>query len=415
MAPFVEFEWGSDAYAVMRQIKHLFDPHNLLNPDVIISDDPLIHLKHIKPMRAVNTLIDSCIECGFCEPVCPSHHLTFSPRQRIVARRAITKPDENTFFKHHFSETCAACGVCEIACPVGINTGKLVKEWRSEHAKAIPLAQFAADHFAGTTAIVKQAIRWGFKQPKQQRTPAIAQTSEAPSRVPPTQQVIYFSSCSNRLLPSGGELTLHEATQRVLARAGYQVNEIPAVNSLCCGLAFESKGFPAQGDQKQRELIATLTALNADRSWPVYIDNTACSVHLKSALTQLGWSVFDSIEFLHRFVIDHLTITPMAQRISIHTTCASHRNQHAPLLQALARRCAAEVIVPKDVFCCGFAGDKGFLLPELNQHALRHLREQVSTCSAGYSSNPSCEWGLSQQTGIPYQSIVFLLEQCSRV
>ena len=85
MAPFVEMEWGRAATAIMRELKALLDPEGLLNPGVVPNDDPTVHLKNLKPMPAADDIVDACIECGFCEPQCPSAALTFSPRQRIVA------------------------------------------------------------------------------------------------------------------------------------------------------------------------------------------------------------------------------------------------------------------------------------------------------------------------------------------
>jgi D-lactate dehydrogenase len=94
MAPFVEMEWGKDATELMRRIKALFDPENLLNPGVILNDNPHAHLENLKPMPAAEDIVDRCIECGFCEPLCPSHRLTLSPapahrqRPRTGAARA---------------------------------------------------------------------------------------------------------------------------------------------------------------------------------------------------------------------------------------------------------------------------------------------------------------------------------------
>ncbi|MFA6593124.1 MAG: hypothetical protein WCS67_07280, partial [Bacteroidales bacterium] len=75
--------------------------------------------------------------------------------------------------------------------------------------------------------------------------------------------------------------------------------------------------------------------------------------------------------------------------------------------------CSSDVIVPEGVGCCAFAGDKGMSVPELNAYALRKLREQVKTCPLGYSNSRTCEIGLETNSGIPYVSIVYLVNACT--
>jgi D-lactate dehydrogenase len=90
IAPFVEMEWGKTAYDLMWQIKSIFDPHGILNPGVILNTNSTVHLENFKPLPATHPLVDKCIECGFCESVCPSRNVTLTPRQRIVIQREIT-------------------------------------------------------------------------------------------------------------------------------------------------------------------------------------------------------------------------------------------------------------------------------------------------------------------------------------
>ena len=91
IAPFVEKEWGAKAYTINRRIKEIFDPHTLINPDVIISDNPQIHTQNLKQSSEVEDFINQCMECGFCEKVCPSRELTLTPRQRIAVRKEIAR------------------------------------------------------------------------------------------------------------------------------------------------------------------------------------------------------------------------------------------------------------------------------------------------------------------------------------
>ena len=73
----------------MKKIKQLFDPEDLLNPGVILNDNPWVHLENLKPLPEADPIIDKCIECGFCEVHCPSRDLSLSPRQRITAWREL--------------------------------------------------------------------------------------------------------------------------------------------------------------------------------------------------------------------------------------------------------------------------------------------------------------------------------------
>ncbi|MFZ0610724.1 MAG: FAD-binding and (Fe-S)-binding domain-containing protein, partial [Desulfobacterales bacterium] len=170
MAPFVKKEWGDRIYAAMRDIKSLFDPENLLNPGVIINDDPHAHIKHVKPMPAANDLIDACTECGFCERSCMSHDFTLSARQRIVvvremARLAAAGEDAGRLaqltkqYAYYGNQTCAADGLCALTCPVEIDTGNLIKRLRAD--RLTPAARSLGRSLAGRMDLVTAAGRIG--------------------------------------------------------------------------------------------------------------------------------------------------------------------------------------------------------------------------------------------------------------
>ena len=84
-------------------------------------------------------------------------------------------------------------------------------------------------------------------------------------------------------------------------------------------------------------------------------------------------------------------------------------------LISIAEACVTNVVIPEGVTCCGFAGDRGFNFPELNESALKNLKPEIEKhkCSAGYSSSKTCEIGLSNHSGIDYNSIAFLVDECS--
>ena len=187
MAPFVETEWGSDGYEIMRRLKQLADPHNLLNPGVIINRDREAHLANLKQLPSVEPEIDKCIECGYCEPKCPSRELTLTPRQRIVVRREMARLQEKKDsdappFSPGFGErvgskelyealdrefpymalhTCATDGLCATACPVSIDTGQLVKRFRNARASAG--AHEWAARIAKNFALTERVLRWSLR------------------------------------------------------------------------------------------------------------------------------------------------------------------------------------------------------------------------------------------------------------
>ena len=143
MAPFVKREWGSTATEIMWRIKELADPNGILGPGVVLNRDSEVHLRNLQSIPEIEEAATKCIECGFCEPVCPSRNVTTTPRQRIVLRREMARQPAGSpvlealleQYEYDAIQTCAADGSCAAACPVAIDTGKLVKEFRRCRAR----------------------------------------------------------------------------------------------------------------------------------------------------------------------------------------------------------------------------------------------------------------------------------------
>lgn len=456
MAPFVELEWGAPAFAAMQRIKALFDPQGLLNPGVILNPDPQSHLKNLKPLPAADVLVDKCIECGFCEPKCPSRGLTLSPRQRIVGWREIARLDAagdapqrsaelKSLYDYQGLETCATCGLCATACPVGIETGLLVKALRGRRAGPLAhkLANVAARHYGALTAGVRLGLgaadalhgllgtelmketldglrhASGGRLPKW--SPALARPVHfVPHPAPPQRalRIVYFPSCAARNMgePRGqdkGE-PLPSVAERVFQRAGFDVVYPAGLAGLCCGQPFESKGLAEAADLKSAELESALRVASEGGRWPVVFDTSPCAYRMKKFLAG-RLNLQDSIEFVHDEVLPRLRVVPKPQPVAVHPVCSVRKMGTQDKLLAIARRCSTEVVTHDEVLCCGFAGERGFMRPELNEHALRHLKGATpAACHAGYSSSRTCEIGLSETAGIPYRSILALVEACSR-
>lgn len=457
MAPYVELEWGKEGYALMQRIKSLFDPQGLLNPGVIINADPQAHLQHLKPMPAADPLVDRCIECGFCEPVCPSRTLTLSPRQRIVLYRElqrrqrageeIASDEMNRVFQYQGIDTCAATGLCAERCPVGINTGDLIKQLRqAKYAKFTPIARWTADHFSTTTALVttglkvnqlatnvcgearvsqlSQSLRkfskgktplWMVELPRANRYPLAKQAANLPRR---EKKVVYLPSCASRTMAQGKDALdprpLTEVTLSLLNKAGFEAIIPNDVSSQCCGMPYDSKGMFDIATQKAQQLEQALWQASEQGRYPVLIDTSPCAKRSMDHFTQ-PMQIFEPAGFISQYVLEHLSITPKQETVMLHITCSSRKMALENTMLAVAQACVSDVIVPEHIQCCGFAGDKGFTTPELNQAAVQSLKQQVpASCQRGFSNSRTCEIGLSHHSGIPYQSILYLLDEVSR-
>lgn len=459
MAPYVEMEWGKEAYELMQRIKTLFDPHGLLNPGVILNGNPQAHLENLKPLTSTHPLVDKCIECGFCEPVCPSRNLTLTPRQRITVQREISRLRRQAgspsslqaligAYTYQGDQTCATDGLCRGACPVEINTGDMTKELRRLRVANTPresLAIWVARHYGLVTAMVRlglQMVDGIHRVIGSGRLGAIANTARRLSgnRLPlwtphmprgaerrryrgiaasTDRQVVYFPSCISRTMGPSREddeqRLLSRITEQVLRKAGYGVIYPPEMEKLCCGVPFQSKGAFRQADEKSAELEQVLLTVSQNGRYPVLCDTSPCLYRMRETMDR-RLRLYEPVEFVHDFLLARLKITKVDETVTVHTTCSSEKMGLAAKLRAVAEACATRVIVPENVGCCGFAGDRGFTFPELNAAALADLRPSVEGCgcTSGYSNSRTCEIGLSLHSGISYSSILSLVDRCSR-
>lgn len=459
MAPYVELEWGSDAYALMKRIKQLFDPACLLSPDVLISDNPNVHVENLKPLPKAHELVDACIECGFCEAVCPSRRLTLSPRQRIVIWRELQRRRQagassealhtlEQGWQYQGLDTCAADGLCATRCPVGINTGDLVRDLRGQQNQRLQKrAEQLARRFAVTTAAARYALRLagiarkllgdsGMQYSMQlvRKTglavghwrpglPAAAPALPSQHHFEPlassnhaSETLIYWPSCVNRVLGSDRQAAdsrpLFTVVLSLLQKAGYRVLIPDNIDSLCCGTPFQSKGLFATADDKRDEVLASMRHLAGTSRLAVITDASPCSLRMQDCNDD-NMTFHEAADFLYRHALSRLDIRPVNETIALHPTCSTQVGGNTESLLGLARACANKVVIPASVSCCGFAGDRGFQVPELNASALQDLRSEVQGCQAGYSNSRTCEIGLSEHSGLPYQSILYLLDRVS--
>jgi len=456
MAPFVELEWGIEAYQIMKEIKHIFDPMNLLNPGVILNSDHEIHLKNLKPIPAASEIIDKCTECGFCEPSCVSADLTLTPRQRIVVYREIISLAQTGHephiaallaktFSYEGDKTCATDGLCALSCPVKIDTGKLIKNIRAEHVSSGKnKAVWLADRMNMVTASARSAlsivdffhlilgtrlmksISLGLRYLSCKRIPYWNQfMPSGAKRISgqhgnPSQnqyKVVYFPSCINRSMGVSRdhheEKQLTEKMMHLLQKGGYEVIFPDGMNNLCCGMAFSSKGNIKAGEKKSVELEAALIKASNNGEYPVLCDMSPCLFTMKENFKS-HLKLYEPVEFINEFLLPHLIIDPVDEIITVFPVCSMKKMGLDGKLTELAKLCASKVIVA-ETNCCGFAGDRGFTFPELNEHGLKDLKNQLpETVKHGYSTSRTCEIGLSLHSGISYKSIVYLVDKVSK-
>ena len=209
-----------------------------------------------------------------------------------------------------------------------------------------------------------------------------------------------------------GEM-LPSVAERLFRRGGFDVVYPADLDGLCCGQPFESKGLVEAADLKSAELALALRDASENGRWPIVFDTSPCAYRMKKVLAG-SLAIVDSIDFVHDTLLPRLTLTPERGPVAVHPVCSVRKMGSVDKLVAIADRCCDEVVTVDSVQCCGFAGDRGFVRPELNEHALRHLHDAIPAgCTGGVSSSRTCEIGLSEAAGVPYESILCLVERCS--
>jgi D-lactate dehydrogenase len=449
MAPYVELEWGAKATAMMWRIKGLADPDGVLNPDSVLSRDPGVHLRHLKSTPAIEDVANAnaCIECGFCEPVCPSRHLTTTPRQRIVVRREMARQPQGSplraalaeQFAYDGDETCAADGSCRLVCPVAIDTGKLIKALRVQEHPPREEQRMArlAERWAAVERAARGALRVGSllgdlpmravsaagrKLLGAEVVPAWspALPGPAPSSLPATARegaaAVYLPSCLNRMMGAaeGTEWT-PAALVTVSARAGMPVWIPDDVAGVCCGMPWSSKGF-AEGQVVMRErFLASVRRWTGDGALPLVIDAASCTHGALEVEGIEGVDVLDGVAWAQR-LLPSLTVSAPVASATVHPTCSTRHLGLAGDLEAVVSALASETHVPVVATCCGMAGDRGLLHPELVEAATRDESAEVTKhrFAAHVSANRTCEIALESATGRPYEHVISLLERTTR-
>ena len=433
--------------------------HYLMDPKLSTAKETIEQVK-----RA-----NKCIECGFCEVNCMSCGLTLSSRMRIAVQREIreleaTGKDPKRVatlkkqYKYYGDQTCATDGLCSTSCPMKINTGELTHLIRqmdmNNSTIGYQVGEFAANHMAGIKSGLRVVLDvahaahvtlgpklmttvcrtmnkmgmplWTTAMPKKHRQPKKSDLTQfiidrsLPHNQPTEEnplKVVYFPSCINQTMGQskhGGKIhDLVDEVIQLMAKAGYKVIFPEGMEKMCCGQIWESKGMLDIADRKSAELELALWKASKEGKYPVLCAQSPCLHRMKKVMKKM--KLYEPAEFIMKYLVDRLDFHPIDRPIALHITCSTRQMGVADDLINLAKMCSTKVYLPEGVGCCGFAGDRGFTFPELNKYGLRKLRPQIEAnhIEVGYSNSRTCEIGLETNTGIPYMSIVYLVNECT--
>ena len=445
MAGFVRRQYGDELYDVMVAIKRAFDPDGILNPGVIISDDPNTHINHLKSVPDIEQEADSCVECGYCELVCPSKDLTLTPRQRIVLRRDIVQAETEgnkslakkleKSFQYEGLDTCAVDGMCQTVCPVNIDTGSLVKRLRRE--KPTPLRNLiwgvAAKNWSATTRLIARGLSVAHRLPAPlvSGTTALARRLLGKSDIPQWStdlppgghrrqalpltsdtKVIWLSSCTGSMFGSHTGPGAGQAFLELCERAGVSVATLEKPDDLCCGTPWSSKGLPSGLSAIREAVDAAVSGVSGD---VVFVsDASSCTEGYKKMASEWGFPLQDAVEFVAKLLPSLPVVTPV-ETVVLHPTCSTEKLGITGDLIALAQHIATDVVIPQEWNCCGFAGDRGMLFPELTESATASMVRQLEGVAGDHfaSSNKTCEIAMTRATGHNYANILELLARAT--
>jgi D-lactate dehydrogenase len=454
MAPYVRRQYGDELYEVMVELKRLLDPSGILNPGVIIDDDPSAHMRHLKTPVSIEPEADRCVECGYCEPVCPSRSLTLTPRQRIVVRRASIAARERgdgalvaeleKDYDYDGVQTCAVDGMCQTACPVLINTGTLMKRFRRDDANPVLAAGWsaAATGWGAVTRAGSAALSVASKVP----TPVVRTVTDAARAVLGTDTVprysaelpaggssrrslgsmvgaagvepsaVFLPACVGSMFGPADGIGATAAFTRLLERAGVSALVPEGIDALCCGTPWSSKGYARGHATMSARVRAAVRSASREGALPVVCDASSCTEGFAATLRDEGVEVLDAVAFTASALLPRLSPTPVAELLALHPTCSSTQLGIDPALRAIGATVASEVRVPDAWGCCAYAGDRGMLHPELTEAATAPEAAEVAGwgADAHASCNRTCELGMTKATGESYVHVLELLERATR-
>ena len=442
--------------------------HYLMNPALSTAKETVEQVKRANKCIECGFCEVNCMSCGLTL----SSRMRIAVQREI---RYLTSTGSNPErlaalkkqYKYYGDQTCATDGLCGTSCPMKINTGELTHLIRqmdmNENPMGYRVGEFAANHMAGIKSGLRVVLDvahaahvtlgpmlmtnicrtmnkmglplWTTAMPKKKRQPKKSDLTQfiieksIPRNSTPEDttdkedlKVVYFPSCINQTMGLSKEAKVKHALVdeiiQLMAKAGYEVIFPEGMEKMCCGQIWESKGMLDIADRKSAELEAALWKASEQGKYPVLCAQSPCLHRMKKVMCGKGGSqlrLYEPAEFIMTYLVDRLDFHPIDRPVALHITCSTRQMGVDKDMIAVAKLCSNHVFLPDGVGCCGFAGDRGFTFPELNKYGLRNLRPQIeaSHIEVGYSNSRTCEIGLESNTGIPYMSIIYLVNECT--
>lgn len=208
----------------------------------------------------------------------------------------------------------------------------------------------------------------------------------------------------------------------VCNKAGVEVNVLQDVKGSCCSQIFSSKGFTDAYRFTANKIVNQLWQSSKEGALPVVIDVSSCAYTLQQMRPVLDeaqktkydrLNIMDSVEFLHDMVMPFVEVKKNEQHIVLHPVCSLKKMKTEDKFIKVAKYFAKEVTIPNYGGCCGMAGDRGFLFPELTASATNHEATEVKEkkYDGYYSSTKTCEIALSEAVKENYLSVLYLIDE----
>ena len=411
-----------------------------------------------------NQLIDACVHCGFCLPVCPTYVLwneeMDSPRGRIYLMKMVADGAAtiNDRWVSHF-DTCLGCMACMTACPSGVDYAKLIEATRAQIERRYTrpasdkrFRRFLFDVFTRPdrlralllplrlyqkTGLKTFVRRIGIPKllPAQLRAmEALLPDVPAPETIPqliPAQgkrrrRVGLLLGCVQRVLFP----RVNAATARVLAAEGCEV-VVPAAQP-CCGALLVHAGEEEQAVKLARQTIEAFEKAQVDE---VIINAAGCGSNVK----EYGHLLRDDPEYAERAktfaakcrdiseflagLEPRASYQPLRLRVAYHDAC---HLQHAQSIRAQPRALLGRIPqlelleIPEAAVCCGSAGIYNLVQPEaaaeLGDRKAAHITLNADMVVSG---NPGCLLQLQSaltraERRLPVRHIVELVDASIR-